>query len=79
MRIPRGVSGARLASALCRKWGYREVHQAGSHMVLETDDPGHQRIAIPRHQELRLGTFVAIVRAVAKHKGVTRAAVIESL
>ncbi len=36
MKIPRDVSGARLAGLLCRKWEYARVHQVGSHIILET-------------------------------------------
>lgn len=70
MKTPRDVSGERLATVLCRHWGYRRVHQVGSHIVLETDTPSHQRIAVPAHNPLRLGTFVSIVKAVARHKAV---------
>ena len=79
MKIPRNVSGARLADVLCRRWQYRKVHQAGSHIILETSDPAHQRIAIPDHHPPRLGTFSSILRAVARHKGVTPGAIIASL
>jgi predicted RNA binding protein YcfA (HicA-like mRNA interferase family) len=79
MKIPRDLSGARLADALCRRWQYTRVHQVGSHIILETEEPAHQRITIPDHQSLRLGTFVSILRAVARHKGVTRDAIVESL
>ncbi len=47
MRIPRHLSGHDLVQTLCRKWGYRLVHQEGSHVVLETDEPSHQRLAVP--------------------------------
>jgi hypothetical protein len=79
MRLPRDVSGASLAGLLCRKWQYAKVHQAGSHIVLETSLPAHQRIAIPNHQALRIGTLHSIVAAVSRHKGVSRDAVIEGL
>jgi predicted RNA binding protein YcfA (HicA-like mRNA interferase family) len=72
MKIPRDLSGEELAKKLCRNWGYRVVHQEGSHVVLETDDPSHQRIAVPAHRSLRIGTLNAILRAVARHKGVER-------
>jgi hypothetical protein len=39
MKIPRDVSGAQLADALCRRWRYTKVHQVGSHMILETSEP----------------------------------------
>ena len=68
MKLPRDLSGRKVVDALVRSLGYRIVHQRGSHVVLETDTPSHQRIAIPDHKILRLGTLNGIVRAVASHK-----------
>jgi predicted RNA binding protein YcfA (HicA-like mRNA interferase family) len=79
MKLPRDLSGDSLVRALCRHWGYNQVHQVGSHRVLETDKPCHQRVAVPDHKTLRVGTLNAILRAVARHKGVTRDDVIASL
>ncbi len=63
MKLPRNVSGAHLAGVLCRRWQYKKVHQTGSHIIIETSEPVHHRIAIPDHHPLRLGTFNAILRA----------------
>lgn len=79
MKIPRYVSGAHLADTLCRRWHYTKVHQAGSHIILETSEPADQRIAIPDHDPLRLGTFLSILRTVSRHKGVPRDAIVASL
>ena len=79
MKIPRDVSGTHLADTLCRRWRYASVHQVGSHIILETSEPTHQRIAIPDHHPLRLGTLISILRTVAQHKGVTRDAILASL
>jgi len=79
MKIPRDVSGTHLANILCRRWQYAKMHQVGSHIVLETSEPAHQRIAIPEHDPVRLGTLISILRAVAQHKGVTRDAIIATL
>jgi hypothetical protein len=79
MRIPRDVSGAHLADVLCRRWRYARANQVGSHIVLETSEPAHQRIAIPDHHPLRLGTLTSILRAVARHKAVPRDAIVASL
>lgn len=72
MRIPRNLSGQVVAQVLLKKLQYRIVHQRGSHIVLETDQPAHQRIAIPDHKSLRIGTLNAIIRAVADHKHVSK-------
>ena len=79
MRLPRDISGVQLASLLCRKWGYRRVHQAGSHIVLDTDTPAAHRISIPAHVPLRLGTLNGILRAVSAHKSITREAILDTL
>jgi predicted RNA binding protein YcfA (HicA-like mRNA interferase family) len=79
MKIPRDVSGARLADILCRRWQYTKVHQAGSHIILETKEPSHQRIVVPDHRALRLGTLTSILRAVAEHKNVSRDLIIADL
>jgi predicted RNA binding protein YcfA (HicA-like mRNA interferase family) len=72
MKLPRNLSGESLGRVLCRACGYRVVHQEGSHMVLETEEPAHHRISIPAHKSLRVGTLSAILRSVAQHKGETR-------
>lgn len=79
MKIPRDVSGAHFADVLCRRWQYTKVHHVGSHIVPETNLPVHQRIAIPDHRTLRVGTFNSILRAVAKYKGVSRDTIIVDL
>ena len=79
MKIPRDLSGSDLVKALCRDWTYRVVHQEGSHVVLETEDPSHQRIVVPSHRVLRVGTRSAILRSVAQHKCVARDEILQSL
>ncbi|HLQ00040.1 MAG TPA: type II toxin-antitoxin system HicA family toxin [Candidatus Limnocylindria bacterium] len=79
MKSPRDLSGRELADVLCRHWDYREVHQTGSHIILQTDTPKHQRIPIPAHRALRVGTLNAILRLVASHKGVLRDVILRSL
>lgn len=72
MKIPRDLSGADLISILSRNFGYRRLHQVGSHVILETDSPRHHRIAIPDHNPLRIGTLNSILRAVASAQGVDK-------
>ena len=79
MKLPRNVSGRDLVKALCRDWGYRQVHQVGSHIILQTDTPQPHRISIPDHSHLRIGTFNAILRAVAQAKQTSKDAVLGSL
>jgi len=79
MKIPRDLSGRALVEMLCRKWGYRQIHQVGSDIILETSDPRHHRLSIPDHHPLRIGTLNAILRAVAQNKSTSRERLIEDL
>ena len=79
MRLPRDLSGELLARALCQHWRYVLSHQSGSHIILDTDTPSKQRIAIPAHKSLRVGTLNAILRRAADHKGVARDAILKTL
>jgi predicted RNA binding protein YcfA (HicA-like mRNA interferase family) len=79
MKLPRDLKGGDLAKTLCRDWAYRVVNQEGSHIILQTETPSHQRIAIPDHNPVRLGTLNSILRLVARHKGVERDEILRSL
>jgi len=79
MKLPRDLAGRVLAQALCKHWEYRVVHQVGSHIILETETPGHQRLPIPDHGSLRIGTLNAILRLVSEHKGVERQVILDSV
>lgn len=79
MKLPRDLSGAALIRHLSGKWGYRRVHQVGSHVTLETGEPSRHRIVVPDHSVLRIGTLAAILTAVARHKGVDRGEILGGL
>jgi len=79
LKIPRDLSGRHVAKVLCKRWDYREVHQEGSHIILETDHPSHQRIPVPDHAAVRVGTLNSILRLVAAHKGVDKHVVLATL
>ena len=79
MKLPRDLSGRDLAAALQRAFGYRQVHQEGSHMVLEAQAERKHRIVIPDHRTLRVGTLNAILRAVAKAHGLSKTEVLRRL
>ena len=79
MKLARDLSGDDLAKVLCRNWRYHVVHQEGSHIVLETEEPSHQRIVVPAHRYLRVGTLNSVLRAVASHKGIEREDILRSL
>lgn len=79
MKLPRDASGREVVQALCRDWDYRVVHQVGSHVILQTESPFPHRLSVPDHHPVRAGTLNAIVRAVARHKGVDRQLVLRTL
>ncbi len=72
MKLPRDLSGGELIKLLCKYHGYQKVNQEGSHIILETADPRHHRLAVPNHDPLRIGTLNAILRAVAEVKGLAK-------
>lgn len=77
MKLPRDLYGRDLARELCARWDYEKVNQVGSHIILQTESPGHHRISIPDHKPLRIGTLSAILREVAAAKGVAREQILE--
>lgn len=79
MKIPRDLSGPDLIKILCKSWGYRQVHQVGSHVVLQTEEPSHHRIVVPNHTPLRIGTLNSILRAVAQVKNVEKSDILKTL
>ena len=79
MKLPRDLSGADLVQVFCKYYGYRRLHQEGSHIILETDTPSHHRISIPNHNPLRVGTLNAILRAVARVQGVEKEDILQRL
>lgn len=79
MRLPRDLSGEDLAKHLCKRWGYAKVHQVGSHIILQTDQPASHRIAIPAHNPLKIGTLNAILSSVAAHKNVQKEEVLKDV
>ena len=52
MKLPRNLSGEKLIAHLLKHWDYVRVHQVGSHVILQTGEPSHHRIAIPAHTPL---------------------------
>ncbi len=79
MKLPRDLSGRELVHLLDRTFGYVRVHQGGSHMIVQIDQPVHHRIAVPEHATLRPGTLNALVRAIARVHGLSRAEVLSRL
>lgn len=71
MRLPRDLTGRRLAGTLARL-GYAIDRQTVSHIRLTTHRGGEHHVTIPDHDPLRPGTLNAILRDVAAHAGVTK-------
>ncbi len=79
MKLPRDCSGADLIKVLCRDFGYNQINQEGSHVILQTNTPRSHRLSVPSHPVLRPGTLNAILRAVAQVKGVEKGAILNLL
>jgi len=79
MKLPRDLSGQSLVKHLTKHWGYRQVHQVGSHIILQTQDPSPHRIAISAHSQLRIGTLNAILAAIGTHKNVAKEEIVKNI
>jgi len=79
MKLPRDLSGEELVRHLCKHWAYVRVHQVGSHIILQTQEPTPHRAAIPAHASLRIGTLNAILTSVAAHKGVSKDEILKDI
>ena len=78
MKLPRSLSGRKLAKALGRL-GYRVDHQTGSHLRLTTQRGGEHHLTVPAHDPLKAGTLNAVLREVGEHVGLTRQQVLKEL
>jgi predicted RNA binding protein YcfA (HicA-like mRNA interferase family) len=79
MKLPRDLSGEDLIRHLSKHWGYQRVHQVGSHVILQTEQPMPHRVAVPAHAVLRVGTLNAILSAVAAHKNVAKEEILRDI
>lgn len=79
MKLPRDLSGEALVKHLCKYWEYQRIHQVGSHVILQTEQPSPHRIAVPSHTALRIGTLNAILASVAAHKNVTKEEILKGI
>lgn len=78
MKLPRDLSGRRLAQAL-EAFGYTITRQTGSHLRLTTRERGEHHLTVPDHDHLRVGTLAAILSEVAAHFQVERSEVVRRL
>jgi predicted RNA binding protein YcfA (HicA-like mRNA interferase family) len=79
MKLPRDLSGEELVKHLSKHWDYVKIHQVGSHIILQTQQPTPHRIAVPEHSPLRIGTLNAILSSIADHKSVSKEAVLKGI
>ena len=78
MKLPRGVSGDRLARAL-EHLGYDVIRQKGSHLRLRHIGPPAHTITIPLHNPMKLGTLHSILTEVAQIRSITIESLLELL
>jgi predicted RNA binding protein YcfA (HicA-like mRNA interferase family) len=78
VKLPRDVTGARLAAAL-EELGYRFVRQRGSHIHLVTERFGEHHVVVPDHRPVKPGTLNQLLKQVAEHHGMTRDELIDRL
>lgn len=69
MRLPRGVSAARVIRAL-ESLGYRVIRQKGSHVRLQHEGPPVHTITVPLHNPLKTGTLHAILSEVTRVRSI---------
>jgi predicted RNA binding protein YcfA (HicA-like mRNA interferase family) len=78
MKTPRDVSGAELVKAL-RKFGYEFLRQAGSHIMIQTEECGQHLVVVPNHNPIKVGTLNGIIGDVADHFSLSKEEVIRKL
>jgi len=71
MKLPRDLSGSRLADLLSRV-GYRVTRQTPRNTRLTVDTPSRRHITIPVHESLNLSLVNLIIGDVAIHLGITQ-------
>ena len=79
MKLPRDLAGVDLAASLCTHYGYRRIHRMGSHIIPQSEQPMHHRLAIPDHNPVRLGALNAILRSVAAAKKISKETILRRL
>ncbi|MXW53921.1 MAG: type II toxin-antitoxin system HicA family toxin [Gammaproteobacteria bacterium] len=66
MKIPRDLSGEKLASLLERHYGYQLKRSKGSHMILTSKIGSNQHtVTVPRHRSINTGTLDGLLNDVA--------------
>ncbi len=69
VRLPRDVRPRDLIRAL-QSYGFEEVRQSGSHIVLRHAGPPEFSVTIPNHATVKIGTLHSVLSAVSVHLGI---------
>ncbi len=77
-RLPRDVTGEQLVKAL-QRLGYSVLRQTGSHIRMSSGRGGHDKLTIPFHKPLKVGTLSGILDEVAAQTGLTPDQLLETL
>jgi predicted RNA binding protein YcfA (HicA-like mRNA interferase family) len=78
-KTPRNVSGNDLIKLLS-KYGYQPIRQKGSHIRLsKISDEGHQKITIPNHDPIKIGTLNTILSDIADQLHISKEELINKL
>jgi predicted RNA binding protein YcfA (HicA-like mRNA interferase family) len=79
MKIPRDLTGEKLAKILSRKLNYNITRQKGSHIRLTTIIPHEFHITVPNHSPLKIGTLSSILSDIALNHDMSKDALIDLL
>ena len=78
-KIPRGVSGKKLAKLL-KKYGYKINRKTGSHLRLVSNYKNtDHKITIPDHNPIKIGTLNNILNDVSEYLGISKEELIKNL
>jgi len=79
-RIPRDISGRKLAKLLEKKYRYKITRETGSHIRLVSKFENHEhRITIPDHHAIKIGTLNNILNDLAGNIAITKEELISKL
>jgi predicted RNA binding protein YcfA (HicA-like mRNA interferase family) len=78
MKLPRDISGLRLGRFLIRL-GYVFVRQTGSHARYTHPGPPQAHVAVPIHDQIKIGTLHDILKIVSQQRGLSLEQILEDL
>jgi len=79
-KLPRNLSGRKLAQLIKKVYGYEITRETGSHIRLVSAYKGSQHhLTIPDHMELRIGTLNNILNDIGSYLEITKDVLAERL